>query len=383
MRRILFVANKYPNSVDPNGLVFLQQLIWEMADNGVECTVICPLAINLNPKYINVRHHIVEKTENGNKVNVFFPKFFGLGQSHYIFGKSPVNITTSLFTKSIFRTIERNNIKFDLVYGHFTAPAGVASSRIGKKYNIPSFFAHGESTSWSIDQFGKEKLKEEFKNITGVIAVSKRNKDLLLLNDIVDESKIEIFPNGYRKERFYMIDKKEARAHFGWDNQKFIVGFCGSFDERKGVLRLQEAIDMIDDKNVVFACAGKGKLIPTSNKCILKEPINNDELVYFYNAIDVFCLPTKNEGCCNAIVEAMACGCPIISSDISFNYDILDDSNALLIDPDNVSEIKKSILDINNSKDGIMRMSENSLIKAKNLTLKKRAKKILKYLYEI
>ena len=49
MRRILFVANKYPNSVDPNGLVFLQQLIWEMADNGVECTVICPLAINLNP----------------------------------------------------------------------------------------------------------------------------------------------------------------------------------------------------------------------------------------------------------------------------------------------------------------------------------------------
>lgn len=379
MKKILFLANKYPNIITPNGLVFFQQLIWEIADSGVNCTVICPLAVNLNPKYIKVKYHVVEKTENGNTIDIYFPKFFGLGQSHYIFGKSPVSITTYYFTKAIIKTIEKNDIKFDYVYGHFTAPAGVASARIGDKYNKPSFFAHGESTSWSIDQYGKEKLKEEFKNITGVVAVSSRNKDLLLSNKIVDESKVKVFPNGYRKERFYKIDKEDARKHFNWDD-KFIVGFCGSFDDRKGILRLEKAIDMIDDNDIVFACAGKGKLIPTSDKCIFKDTVNNNDLVYFYNAIDVFCLPTLNEGCCNAIVEAMACGCPIISSDKSFNYDILDDSNSILIDPNNIDEIKDAILELKNDTEIINIMSQSSFMKSKELTLNKRAKRIMDFL---
>jgi len=381
MKKILFVVNKYPNNVEKNALVFVQQLVWEMADIGYECTVICPLAINLNPKYIKVKYHNIEKNENGKLINVYFPKFFGLGQSHYIFGKSPVNITTYFFTKSIIKTINKNKIGFDAVYGHFVAPAGVASARIGKKYNVKSFFAHGESTSWSIDQFGSQKLKKELENISGVIAVSQRNKELMISKDIVDESKIEIFPNGYRKERFYRINKDEARKHFNWEKDKFIVGFCGSFDDRKGILRLESAINNIENNNIVFACAGKGKLMPTSDKCILKSPINNNELVYFYNAIDVFCLPTQNEGCCNAIVEAMACGCPIISSDKSFNYDILDKSNSILIDPDNVDEIKNAIIEIEEDQNKRQDMSENSFRKSKDLTLNQRAKNILNFMF--
>ena len=382
MKNILVIANKYPNIIEKNALVFVQQLVWEFSKLGNNCTVICPLAINLNPKYRKVKYHITETTENGNVIDVYFPKFFGLGQSHLIFGKSPVNITTNFFTKSIFKTIKKNNIDFDVVYGHFVAPAGVAASRIGKIFNKPSYFAHGESTSWTIDQFGSDKLRKEFENITGVVAVSTRNKELVISNEIVDSSKIKVFPNGYRKERFYKIDKKEARNHFGWDNDKFIVGFCGSFDDRKGILRLEKAIDNIEDSSIYFACAGKGKLIPTSEKCILKNQVNNDELVYFYNAIDVFCLPTRNEGCCNAIVEAMACGCPIISSDRSFNYDILDNNNAILVNPDSIEEISNAIVRLRNDNNLQQKMSEDSLKKASLLTLEKRAKRILEYIFK-
>ena len=150
-------------------------------------------------------------------------------------------------------------------------------------------------------------------------------------------------------------------------------------DERKGVLRLQEAIDEIDNKSIVFACAGKGEQIPSSEKCIWKKPVNNNELVYFYNAIDVFCLPTQNEGCCNAIVEAIACGCPIISSDRKFNYDILDKDNSILVDPDNITEIKEKITELYMNKEILAKMRKKSLNKSKDLTIEKRTQRILDF----
>jgi len=380
MRSICFITNKYPNSLDPNGLVFVQQLVWTIADQGKKCTVICPLAANLRPKTLRIPNHIIETTERGNTIDVYFPKYFGFGQSYYIFGKSPARMTTEAFTLAVMNTIKRHNVEMNVVYGHFITPAGIAAARIGRKLQIPAFMAHGESTSWSIDQYGAKKACEELKSISGVIAVSSRNKQLLIDANVVTADKIRVFPNGYRSERFYKHDKKEARKLFGWKDEDFIVGFCGSFDERKGILRLQEAVDQISD--VKFACAGKGKLMPTSEKCIWAKPINHEELPWFYSAIDVFVLPTRNEGCCNAIVEAIACGCPIISSDRSFNIDICDITNSLLVDPDNIEQIRDSIITLKNNVALCNYLAEGSLRIAKDLTLMQRAKNIVDFLDE-
>lgn len=378
IQSVCFIANKYPNKIDKNGLVFVQQLVWTMADLGIKCYVICPCAVNIKPKLFSLSEHEIETTENGSKIDVFFPKFIGFGQSHYIFGKSPAPITTWFFTKSVLRIINKYKLKIDAVYGHFAAPAGICAARVGRKLSIPSFMAHGESTDWSIKQFGAKKMKEEFETLAGVIAVSSRNRDLLIDSGVVSPEIINVFPNGYRPERFYRVDKQIARARLGWDSNKFIVGMVGSFIERKGPLRLQAAVEKLP--NVYFACAGKGDQTPNSEKCIWAGPINNDELVYFYNALDIFVLPTLNEGCCNAIVEAIACGCPIITSDRSFNYDICDKSNAVLIDPTSVEEIALAIDKLRNNKYEVDSLREGSMKKAPSLTLSQRAKTIIDFM---
>ena len=108
--------------------------------------------------------------------------------------------------------------------------------------------------------------------------------------------------------------------------------------------------------------------------------MNNDELVWFYSALDVFVLPTEHEGCCNAIVEAIACGCPIISSDRSFNYDICDKTNSILVDPNDVEEIKNAIQKLYDNDKLREQLAQGSILKSKDLTLNKRAKNIIKFI---
>src|SRR5699024_7768166 len=138
------------------------------------------------------------------------------------------------------------------------------------------------------------------------------------------EDKIKVIPNGFRPERFYPRSKIESREKFGLPKDKFIVAFVGSFDHRKGSRRLDEAVDQLDSVYSIYA--GKGEMPPQSTKCLYQNTVNNEDLPYFYSAADAFVLPTLNEGCCNAIIEAMACGLPIVSSNRPFNDDILDES---------------------------------------------------------
>lgn len=380
MVSICIIANKYPNNIEPTALVFVQQLVWSLADLGISCKVICPLAVNIKPEYFKVPDKIIEITEQGNRVEVFFPKYIGVGQSYKILNWRPAKFTTNSFTREVIKVVKKFESLPCAFYGHFITPAGIAAARLGKKYKKPSYLAYGESTSWSIDNFGIQDVKQELSSLNGVIAVSSRNKKMLIEHDVIEENKIRVFPNGYRPERFLQYDKGESRKKMGFPDDKFIVGFCGSFDERKGILRLEKAIDKLDD--VFMVAAGRGKMLPSSSKCIFAQSVNNNELPYFYSSLDVFVLPTRNEGCCNAIIEAMACGCPIISSDKSFNYDILDKSNAILINPDSIEEIIEAIEILKNNKELRDSMIKNSLLKAKKLTLDERAKAISKYIFK-
>lgn len=377
MNSICFVVNRYPNKFEPYMLVFLQQLAWEFADMGKKVVVICPLPINLNAKYLKIPYHTVEYTTKKNIVDVYWPKTLSLGQSHYIFGKSPVGITTFFLEKAAERVIRSFPNKPDVIYGHFMAPSGIAAARLGRTFNIPAFFALGEAHN-TIEQFGAQKAKKELKSIAGVIAVSTYLKKWIVDLGVVEEGKVEVFPNGINGDKFKKQDKIKARNHFGFPKNEVLVGFVGAFNERKGILRVCKAMENV--KNAKLICAGKGEQEPYGENCIYAKPLKHNEIPIFNSAADIFVLPTLNEGCSNAIVEAMACGLPIISSNKGFNDDILDLDCSIRIDPENVDEIQEAIQNIVSNPTLRNKMAEAALKKAENLTLRARAKNILAYI---
>lgn len=375
---ICYIANKYPSKYDPNVLVFVQQLVWALADEGHTVSVISPIPLNINPKYFDIPFSYIENTEDNNRISVYRPKTIGFGQSKYFFGKSPIKITTHFIETASKRAISHMPSVPDVFIGHFAAPAGVVAARLAKQFKKKGYFAFGDFSTVYIDQFGRNSFIKECRDIDGVIAVSSRNKRLLSESNIIPQSKIGIFPNGNCPSRFSPIERNVARKKLGIDESVFVVGFVGTYSDRKGIKRLEYAVDAIE--GVALACAGSGELHPKSPKCIFDKKIPNDLLPWFYAALDVFALPTLEEGCSNAIVEALAMGLPIISSDRDFNIDIIDDTCAILIDPMDVSALSNAILELKNNYSKRKSLVSGSLQKSKELTLSKRARNIIEFI---
>ena len=115
---VLFVG-MYPDEYSPYRNVFFQNLIYAVADTGIDCTVISPVPITKYRTNIKtVSRKRVDFTPKGAKVTVFHPRYISLSS------KKIVGINTGIFSELLFQRAaikEARRIKkdFDAVYGHF------------------------------------------------------------------------------------------------------------------------------------------------------------------------------------------------------------------------------------------------------------------------
>lgn len=378
MKKILFIG-MYPNNVNQYRNVFFQNLIFAIADSGVECTVVSPIPVTSYGKKVKtIPKETFHHTPKGSSVKVYYPRYIS-ASSKQILSFNTEHISEYLFEKSAMSVVEKLDDDFDAVYGHFFLYGGLAAVKAGKFLNIPSFLAYGECDFESQVRmtYGFPK-SEQLEGLTGIISVSSKNTKELDSLGIVKGVPIITAPNATDLELFTKLDKVECRKKLGLPLDKFIVGFVGGFIERKGDKRLLEAVNGIDDAYLAFA--GRGENPPSGDKVVFCKALEHSEVSVFLNAIDVFCLPTLSEGSCNAVVEAMACGCPIISSDLPFNDDALTQKNSIRIDPLSVSEIREAVERLKNSSELREALSQNALETSKDFGINKRAEKILSFM---
>ena len=377
-KKILFIGT-IPNPANKYANVFFQNLIFAMADRGTECHVISPVSITQYKDKIKlIPKETIITTPNGAKVYVRHPRY--VSTSAKKIGALNTGLCTKYFyERAVLNTVKKDNT-YDAVYGHFFISAGLSAIKVGRKLNIPSFVAYGECDWGSeVERLYRNLKRKDIDGLRGIVSVSRKNTQELNSKGIFKDIPIFTCENAVDLSLFAERDKEECREAFNMPKGKFIVGFVGGFIERKGDKRLLKACEGLDD--VYLAFAGKGSEPPKGENVVFCDGIDHERIGEFLEAVDVFALPTLNEGCCNAVLEAMAAGKAIVSSDLPFNDNVLDKTNSIRINPESIEEIRNAILNL--KEDLILRktLSEKAKDDSKNFTIEKRAEKIYNFMF--
>ena len=381
-KQICFILDWYPTQTN-NGCIFAKHLICAIADMGYECTVIAPRIVgrSLLQTADRTPYKMEELTAKSNVIRIYRPYYLHLSSR-----KQTMKCSMDNHFHSVMRTIRREKLQPALVYGHFIYQCGLTAARVGEKLGIPAYCACGENSlrlETGSQPYDAGLVHHDWHGIlsklSGMVCVSGNNEKLLRENGFIDESmRTGIFPNAVDETKFYAMDRQACRKELGFPEDAFIVAYTGTFSSNKGVDRLSEALRACENVYSVFM--GQGALAPDCHRILFKGRVPNDQVVQYLNAADVFVLPTRGEGCCNAIVEALSCGLPVISSDLPFNDDILSEENSLRVDVEDVDALRQSILRLQQDADLRQKLSRGAAASSAALNIRHRAARILEFM---
>lgn len=382
---LCLLADGFPSKHSAS-FVFVEQLVNALVDLGVKVDVIAPQSItkNIIRKQPFLPFCEERKTPSGNSYSLHRPKFISAGNLKLL---DPT--VKFLRNKAISKAISRiGYANIDAFYGHFWHNA-YALKHKAKKYSKPLFVACGEGDNALEDLVASltQNQLNDFRNtVTGVISVSSENKRKCINLGLAEEKDIIVYPNCVDQNIFHPLEKEKCRVNLGIKKSDFVIIFVGSFIYRKGSGRISQALCEIGDDNIKAIFVGKpmGGDVDNPNypNIFFKGSIDHDKLPEFLCAADVFVLPTLKEGCCNAIVEALSCGVPVISSEGAFNDDILDEKVSIRINPLSVEEIKQAILDLKNDPVRISKMGQQAIVKSRDWSIINRAKGLSNFIMQ-
>ncbi|KKR04567.1 MAG: Glycosyl transferase group 1 [Parcubacteria group bacterium GW2011_GWC2_39_14] len=198
-------------------------------------------------------------------------------------------------------------------------------------------------------------LKKLFTGAAHIISVSNNTKTDLINHYKINSKKITTIYSGL-SENYKLIDKDDVRIKKVKQKyslpDKFIL-FLGTIEPRKNIQGLIEAYNLLEQTEkdlppliIVGKLGWKFKKIIKSSSSNSKIHfigfIRNQEKRYFYNLASLFVYPSFYEGFGFPPLEAILCGCPVITSNNSSILEICGDK-AILIDPNNIQDIADAI----------------------------------------
>lgn len=368
--KILVITNLFPNRLEPTRATFNRQQIYHLS-RLCELKVVAP--IPWAPPIGNwkkLREIPLHEVIDG--IDVYHPRYL-------VIPKIGRSIYGYLFYTSVFKDVKRiqGSFDFDLLFGTWAYPDGFATMLMARKLKKPYVIkVHGTD----VNEYIKYKLRRmmiarTLKNAEKVISVSNALKEKV--KDIgVPEEKIVVIPNGVDTSKFHPMDRLKARQILGLTTNDKLILFVGNLKPVKGVAYLVEAIHILRsrlDRSFKLIIIGDGELRNELEEKVkglgLKDIVHfkgirpHDEIPLWMNACDLLCLPSLNEGMPNVILEASACGTPVVATKVGGIPEILiDGKNGYLVPPRDPHKLADAILRTLShrwNKDGILHAAGN------------------------
>lgn len=334
---VLSLATLFPDATRPNFGIFVERSLAALSRQpDVDLTIVAPLGIppwplSLNRRYAALRSLPAQESWHG--LTVLRPRFtliprLGARTNAAAIARAVLPIARSLQAQG----------RLDVIDAQFFHPDGPAAHRLARALGLPfSVKARGADISlWTHRPDTGPPILAAAQAAQGLLAVGEALKaDMVAAG--MPSTKIRVHHTGVDASRFRPLDRAAARAEWGVEGEAPVILTVGAVIPRKGQALVIDAMRHLPP-DTIYLMAGSGddsrRLTALAAaqgmaaRVRLLGPIANDRLPSLYNAADAMVLPSASEGLANAWVEALACGTPLVLSDIPPAHELIDGPDA-------------------------------------------------------
>jgi glycosyltransferase involved in cell wall biosynthesis len=242
--------------------------------------------------------------------------------------------------KCTLRNLLLSGRSYDLIDAHYFYPDGVAAVWLGRHFRIPVVVTARGTDLSLIPNFStpRRMICEAADEADGLITVCQALKERLVELG-TPGARVTVLRNGVDLERFRPMERGLARAALGLKQRT--LGSVGLLIERKGHHHVIRALTEMPETNLLIVGDGPNR---AALMCLAQElgvakrvrflgPVDQTHLAEIYNAMDALVLASSREGWANVLLEAMACGTPVVASAVWGTPEVVTASEAGVLMP--------------------------------------------------
>jgi glycosyltransferase involved in cell wall biosynthesis len=323
--KVLLFSTLYPSAVRPIHGIFVETRLRELLKTGqVQAKVVAPVPwfpfkAKRFGEYAQFAATPRQETRNG--VEVYHPRYLLLPKV----GMNLAPYAMALGALRTVRRLQREGFDPDLIDAHYYYPDGVAAGLLAKWLNKP-FVVTARGTDLNLIPqypFPRKLILETAAQASASIGVCQALMDTL--GELgAERSKLHTLRNGVDLERFVPEDRAQARQRLGLPVDGRYLLSVGHLVERKGHHIAIEALSHLPGVTLLIAGGGaeEGALKALAKRLGVADRVRwvgvvpQTDLKWWYSAADVLALCSSREGWANVLLEAMACGTPVLATNI-------------------------------------------------------------------
>jgi teichuronic acid biosynthesis glycosyltransferase TuaC len=328
--RVLTLSTLFPDAARPRLGPFVErQTLGLAAHPNVALRVIAPIGLppwplKLHPHYRPLAN--LPEREMWKGLHVHRPRFFHLPGSE---GRFDTRALTHAL-KPVLADI-RKDFAFDIIDAEFFFPDGPAAAALGRTLGVPvSIKARGGDIHyWGEKPALRDQMVAAGKSASGLLAVSEALKaDMVAMG--MPENRVAVHRTGIDLSLFTIRDRAVEKARLGIAGP--LIATIGALVPRKRQHLIIEALAHLPDARLVLIgdgperarLAAQARAVGVEDRVIFTGSIGHEEIARWLAAADVMSLASVSEGLANAWIEALACGTPIVITDVGGAREVVD-----------------------------------------------------------
>jgi teichuronic acid biosynthesis glycosyltransferase TuaC len=331
---ILTFTSLYPNAVNPQHGIFVETRLRQLVDSGdVTACVIAPVPwfpLSVGPFRRYAEFAGAPKMETRHGIDIHHPRFLTVPK----IGMSLAPASMARSARRLFREIVKTR-KIDLVDAHYFYPDGVAAAVLAAEIGIPCVIT-GRGTDLNVfPEFpaARRRILQAVDRAAACITVSEALRHRLIdIGAPADE--VVTLRNGVDLDLFSPGDGEVVRQRLGISGRMIVA--VGNLAPEKGQMLIIEALREIADVALVLVGSGAASahLQAAVRECGVADRVHfvgrvpQSELPAYFSAADVSVLASAREGWPNVLLESMACGTPVIATDVGGVREIITSPDA-------------------------------------------------------